>query len=123
MSVEENKEVARRWNEEIINSKNFESVGEVIDVEYENHSGVKDGPWTTTVKGLDAAKKRFAEVFRDKHPTWENKVEDIIGEGDEVAIRLTIYENGKPSRNGIAYYRFANGKIIDDWWCSREIED
>ena len=121
MSVEKNKAIVRRWNEEIIAGQKIDAFDEVLHDEYENHGRARGGPWATMIKGLDDAKKKFAEVFQ-KRPTWKPKIEDVIGEGDKVAARVTLYENGVPISQLIAYYRLSGGKIIDDWYVNKRIE-
>jgi len=49
-------------------------------------------------------------------------VDDIIGEGDKVAARLTAYEEGKPVEHTIVFYRLSGGKIVDAWACSTQIK-
>ena len=115
MSTEENKDVVRRWN----SGGEFWSFG-LLDKDYANHSGTK-APWATIIQGLDEAKARFGQVLRES-PTFRVTVEDIIAEGDKVAVRMIFYEEGKPSANAITFYRLSNGKIVDDWYCSAPLE-
>jgi predicted ester cyclase len=44
---------------------------------------------------LDEAKSRFDQIRRD-NPTFRSTIEDIIAEGDKVAVRLTWYMGEKP---------------------------
>ena len=120
MSVENNKTIARRWNEALGN-RTFDAFGEFLHAEYRNHSGTENGPWTTMIRGLDNAKTRFAELFKE-NPGVTVTVEDIVAEGDKVAVRETLYVNGRPSAHGISMYRFADGKIVDDWFAQTPIE-
>jgi predicted SnoaL-like aldol condensation-catalyzing enzyme len=119
MSIEENKAVARRWNEEIATGKSLEAFDEVLDKNYTNYSGA-DGSWSSTIQGLEQAKKHYGELSRE-HPTWRLSVDDMIGEGDKVAVRYTVLDGEKPMGNGIAFYRFSDGKIADHWYCFREL--
>ena len=120
MSVEENKAVVRRWNEEIVTGGKPEPFDEVLDRNYTNRSG-SDSPWSPGMQGLDQAKEIFGQGLRE-NPTWRVSVDDMIGEGDQVAARLTGFREGKPVYTGIAYYRLSGGKIVDDWFCMTELE-
>ena len=120
MPVEENKAVARRWNE-ILNGKKFEAFDQVLHPDYVNHSG-SDSSWAITSQGLEQAKHRFAEVFQ-RAPGWQVVIEDLIGEGDRVVVRGTFTNEGKPTANFIAIYRFSDGKIVDDWYCMTRLEE
>jgi hypothetical protein len=48
-------------------------------------------------------------------------IDDIIGEGDKVAVRYTVFDGEKPVGNGIGFYRFSGGRIVDHWYCFREL--
>ena len=105
MSTEaKNKEVIRRWND-IINDRKWGLVNEVLSEDYAHHmTGMK----------LEAIRKALPEMFSDS--TLKVKIEDMIAEGDKVAIRSTFIEEGKEPRSALAYYRLSNGKIVDDWF-------
>jgi predicted SnoaL-like aldol condensation-catalyzing enzyme len=119
MSVEENKAIARRWNEEIISKKRFEAFDEVLHSNYANRSGWSDSSWAPAMQGREQAKQRFQQGLQE-HPTWRVSVDDVIGEGDKVAVRMTFFEEEKAVANAIAIYRFSDGKIVDDWACIRQ---
>jgi hypothetical protein len=116
MSLEENKAVARRWNEEIINGQKLEAFEEVLHKDYVKHSG-SESSWATTIQGLEQAKSRFGEMLQ--RAPWQVVIEDLIGEGDCVAVRGSFTSNGKPTANFIAFYRL----IVDDWFCSRRLDE
>ena len=120
MSAEENKAVARRWNEEIINGRKLEAFDQVLHPDYVNHSG-SDSSWATTSQGLEQAKRRFGEVFQ-RALGWQVVIEELIGEGDRVVARGTFTNEGNPTANFISVYRFSDGKIVDDWYCSRQLD-
>ncbi|MHC4621705.1 MAG: ester cyclase [Planctomycetota bacterium] len=126
MSVEENKAVAKRWNEEIINERKFEALGEVLAEDYVNYNP-SDSSWSPDMQGLERMKEAAKEALEGgwfaEHPTWRIFVDDIIGEGDKVAARLTAYEEGKAVRHTIVFYRLSDGKIVDDWYCNTQIQD
>ena len=117
MSVEENKAVAKRWNEKVVTGDDLGVFDELLHEEYVNRGGSQSS-WAPKLQGIDEAKAYFAKIHRE-HPTWRVVVDDIIGEEDRVAARVTFMEEGKPVANAIVFNRFADGKIIDDWYCSR----
>ena len=126
MSVEENKAVTKRWNEEILGGRRLEALGEVLAKNYV-HYDASDSSWSPEIQGLEHAKEQAKESLEGgwfaQHPTWRVCVDDIIGEGDKVAARLTSYEEGKPVGHTIVFYRFSDGKIVDAWACTAQIRD
>ena len=121
MSVKENKAVAKRWNEEIINGRRLEALGEVLAQNYA-HYDPSSSSWSPDAQGLDRAKE-IVEAWWAEHPEASHvSVEDIIGEGDKVAARLTGYVEGKPTSHTVVFHRFSGGKIVDDWYCHTEIQ-
>jgi ketosteroid isomerase-like protein len=118
MSVEENKALARRQNEE----RGFahpESFDEYFHRDYAIYGG-SEGRWPAR-GGREELGSGFEE-FLQQNPTFAVVVDDIIGEGDKVAIRATFMIEGKPTANAMTFYRFADGKIIEDWHVSTPIE-
>lgn len=124
MSVEQNKAVAKRWNEEIFGSRRLEALGEVLAKNYAHHDP-SSSSWSPDWQGPEGVKEAAEEYWAEhpEAPRWSVSVDDIIGEGDKVAVRLTGYVEGKPTSHTIAIYRFSDGKIVDDWYCSTEIQD
>ena len=115
MSVEENKKAIYRAFEEVWNKGDYSIIPEVVSPDYTNsygHKGLND--FEQFVKGSRTA-------FPDLHYT----VDEIIGEGDTLAIRLTM--NGtfsgkmgdiEPTGNNVNYTfvlisRFVDGKCIE----------
>lgn len=115
MSTEDNKAVARRWNEEGFNEHRLELIDELFHPNYTQRSGT-EGPWSITIQGRDAAKANFEQGFRE-YPTTRVTINDMIAEGDKVAMRVTLYNEGKPASYGAILYRLADGQIVDDWFC------
>ena len=114
-TTEENKAIARLWNEEGINGHRIDLMDEVFHPNYTQRNG-SEGPWSITTQGLAAAKALFEGGFR-QYPTSRVTIEDIFAEGDKVALRIIMYNEGKPVANGNIIYRFVDGKILDDWYC------
>ena len=118
MSVEENKAIIRRWHEEILPEMRIEAFDEALDKSYTKHTG-SDGPRSSTVQGLDQAKKHYQALYQD-HPIDRLSIDDIIGEGDKVAVRYTAFDRDKLVGTGVGFYRFSSGKIVDHWYLFRE---
>jgi len=122
MSVEENKAVVLRWNGEIINDKRVEALGEVLAENYV-HYNAADSSWSPDIQGLENAKATFFGEEAEEPSNWHLSVDDIIGEGDKVAARITFSIEGKPVWHAIVLYRLSDGKIVDDWACLTQIQD
>ncbi len=122
MSVEENKAIALRWNQwtRIAPDEIPAFLVEMLHPHYVNRSGTAS-PWAVVLDGIDDAKRAFADLRRTS-PTFDVTVEDIVAEGDRVAVRLIFYENGKPSANALAFYRLEDGKIVDDYFVSEALQ-
>ena len=120
MSLRKNVAVARKWNEEVINKQDADAITEVLHPQYHWRVGT-NGPWSVSLEGVESVRRMWTDLF-PKHPGLRVVVEDIFGQGDRVAVRMTHWEGDKPVRNGIAIYRFANGKIIDDWACTTDLK-
>ncbi len=121
MSTEENKAVARRIFEEIINGRNLEVVEELIAPGYLFH-----GSGGRELRGPEGFKQLISQphaAFPDFHLT----VEDIIAEGDKVACRFSTKGTHKgvlggipPTKKqvtnrGMSVYRIAGGKVTEHW--------
>ena len=123
MSAEENKAIFLRFLDEL-KKGNLGIIDEVCSPNFAFHSHTNpDGP----LRGLEGARKLITRS-RSVFPNVQSTVEDIFAEGDKVAVRWTfrgIYQGeakpGFPNPGerctlvAISIYRFANGKIEDDW--------
>jgi predicted ester cyclase len=120
-STEANKALVCRFYDEIFNKKNLNVVDELVAPNYKRYLSPIAAP-------LDAAgqKTRLAGMlaaFPDSHLT----IEDLVAEGDRVAIRLTnrgshqgaylgIQPTGKQVvADAIEIMRIENGKIVEHW--------
>lgn len=105
-TTERNKEVVRRWNEEVVNGRKPELIDDLLA---ENYRAIR--------QGFDRdGMHRVFDTYLPKHPTLTIKIADMIAEGDNVAIRLVYTEAGRQPWFGLAFYRLADGKIVDDWF-------
>lgn len=119
MSTEENKAIARKFLEEIINKGNFDYADEVYDENVIAHTPYGD------IKGKEGLKQfnMLLKAFPDIHMT----IEDQIAEGDKVVNRFTftgtqkgefmgIAPTGKSFKfTGINIQKIVNGKFMEGW--------
>jgi len=119
LSVEENKAVIHHQHvEELFNKGNLAVADEIIAPDYIYHGplGEFKGP-----EGVKQMVKTFRTAFPDVHFT----IDDMVAEGDKVAVRYTwtgtftgdlmgIAPTGKQVTMASAYfYRFADGKEVE----------
>ncbi len=110
MSTEQNKAVVRRFIEGILNTMDNDLVDEVFAPNYVNH----------LVPGGREGFKQFFPMLHSAFPDlkWDFNVERLIAEGDYVMGRATMHVTnaGKEATgSGLAEFRLANGKIVEDW--------
>jgi predicted ester cyclase len=109
MSIQENKDLIRRYAKEVYNKQNLESLNEFVSAD------IPDG----SVEHL----QQFFTAF----PDTQAIIEDLIGEGDKVVARLLVSgtNNGpfagqpptgkKVQFRSIRVYRIADNKIVQSW--------
>ncbi len=86
MTVEENKAVVRREMAELFNhTGNLDAVEEIISPDYVSYE-----PTSGETRGIEGA-RQFAATFRQAFPDLQNTIEDMVAEGDKVAVRWTTY--------------------------------
>ena len=114
MSAEENKKTAHRIYEEIWSEGNLNLIPELIS------SGYDSGPF----KGI-AGFRKMVENARAAFPELKYTIDDIVGEGDKLALRLTFnatFKNkygdteptGKPVKYSHALFtRYEDGKVVE----------
>jgi steroid delta-isomerase-like uncharacterized protein len=120
MSIEENKNIVRRY-QEIYNRNDLDSLGAVV----------ADDVLTPKMlpgmePGLEGAKQVHARTLIGM-PDWHTEIDDLIAEGDKVVARITMSGThtgdfwGIPSTGkrveftGIYIVRIAGGKIVEHW--------
>jgi predicted ester cyclase len=116
MSVEENKKSLTRCFEEVWNKGNYSLIPEFISPDYIYTNGGDKG-----LEGFEQFVKNARTTFPDLHYT----VDEMIGEGDTLAVRLTrtgtflgkmgdIEPTGKSiNLTHVLISRFADGKCIE----------
>ena len=119
MSVEENKAVLHRHVEELFNKGDLAVADEVISADYVYHS-----PLGIEFKGPEGVKQMVA-MGHDAFPDLHFTIDDMVAEGDKVAVRYTYTGTHKGEYMGIAptgkkinmttaiFYRFVGGKEVE----------
>jgi steroid delta-isomerase-like uncharacterized protein len=113
---------ARRFIEEILGTGDWSTAGEVLQPDVVMYHPSAPEP----VRGLEAV-QGFLGMFRAGMPDLSLTVEDLAGDGDRVAARWSARGThteemfGIPPTNkrleihGISFFRFADGRIAEDW--------
>ena len=114
MSAEENKAAQRRIIEEIINRKNLDLADELFSEEHELHPEA-----TGVVRGPEGMKRAFAGLH-EEFPDVQVEIEDMVAEGDVVAVRLTFSGTHAPSGERatwpeMIFARCSGGKAVESW--------
>lgn len=126
--LEANKELARRYFEEIINLRELDLCSEIIAEEYTEHAVAPFGRAEPgRVAGPSATKESLAWLiaqFPDVHMT----IEELVGEGDIVVARTLTEGTNLGKLNGVFpptgkrfvarqshWFRVENGKLAEHW--------
>jgi steroid delta-isomerase-like uncharacterized protein len=122
MSTEENKALARRFADHIINRDNVDVVDEIYAPDYVDH----DPTMPEDVHGIEGAKENYNMIL-SAFPDIQITIEDQVAEGDTVVSRWTmsathqgelmdIPPSGKRVEfTGVTISRIEGGKIVEDW--------
>ena len=120
MSLEENKNIVRRY-QEIYNSNDLDMLGEVV---------AKDLITPKIMPGMEPGLEGGKQVHVTTligMPDWHTRIDDLIGENDKVVARITMtgthtgdFWGIPPTGNhveftGIYIVRIENGKIVEHW--------
>jgi predicted ester cyclase len=120
MSIEENKVIARRWNDEIYSKGNVAVIDELFATDFVWHT-----PWAGLAPDREGYKQSVMPLvsFSDVHCATD----DMVAEGDKVAIRWTWsgshtseYMGFAPTGKrvtmaGISILRIVGGRIVEEW--------
>lgn len=121
MSAEENKAVVHRMLEEAINQRNLDVLDEIFAPEFVDHTAVPGQ--APGVEGL----KQFFAMMDAGFPDFRAAVEDVIAEGDKVAVRFTFHgthqgefmdippTGRRVTMPGIDILRVVDGKVVELW--------
>jgi steroid delta-isomerase-like uncharacterized protein len=120
MSIEENKEMARRYMEEVLSEKRVDEIDSYVTDDYVNTllpPGMPQGP---------QGEKLFLGMFQQAFPDYTISIERMVGEGDKVVAHWSFRGTnsgefqGMPATGkqvqvqGINLFRFSNGRIAEN---------
>jgi steroid delta-isomerase-like uncharacterized protein len=121
MSVEDNKAIIRAYVEMVWNGKQLDRAEEVVASDFIDHA-----PLPGQAPGLEGAKRKWA-MYLTAIPDLRVTIEDLVAEGDKVAVRRS-YEGthqgellGIPATDkqlqvgSISIFRLVDGKIAENW--------
>ena len=116
----ENKAVAQRFVDQVINRGDLSAVDDLVTATYVYH-----GPGLE-VRGPDSIKGVMA-MLRSAFPDWRETLEDVIAEGDKVVFRVTghgthegeffgIPATGKQvTMGGLDFVRVEGSRLAEHW--------
>lgn len=104
MSLEENKEIVRRFYEDLHSGDPDTVIDAYLAEEFIGHNKSKD---RSTFKQVTTA-------LMASYPDIKSNIEDIIAENDKVVVRMKI-NSDKKSMSAIIINRIVNGKIVEQW--------
>jgi len=120
----ENKAIAKRWFDEVWNNGNASAIRELLAEDVLIHGLVDStGAPVKGVKGFET----FHAQFRGAFPNIMITVEDMIAEGDKVAVRCNVKAKHSGDSlgisathndvefTGIAILRVHNGQLAEGW--------
>lgn len=117
---EENKAVIRRWVEELWNKGDLSTVEELFSQEWVNHTPAGDE------SGLDSIRQEVPRR-RAAFPDLQMTIEDLVAEGDKVAVRVRMIGTQEGEYRGlrakgnkvdiwaVTIRRIRNGKMVEGW--------
>jgi steroid delta-isomerase-like uncharacterized protein len=120
MSIEGNKEVVRRYYEEVLNKGDLDALDELAALDYEEHD-----PLPGQGTGRAGLRDRVAMLEQGFHPQFT--IEDLVAEGDRVVVRWTNsgthvgeFMGIPPTERtftiaGIDVHRLQDGKMAEHW--------
>jgi steroid delta-isomerase-like uncharacterized protein len=121
VSAEENKAIIQHLIDEVYNQGNLEVVDELVAADIFNHPAVPEHQ-----HGIDGF-KHVIEWVREFSSDVHYDIDDIIAEGDKVAVRMTqsgthtgtvrgIPPAGKSfSVDYVHWFRLADGQVAEMW--------
>jgi predicted SnoaL-like aldol condensation-catalyzing enzyme len=108
MATDENKDVVRRFINEVLSGGHLDRIDELLAPDYVNRAFGVDLP----------AFKGMLPSLVSALPERRVDIEELIAEGDAVVARYTMEmrdAGGKTlSVRGLTYYRVTEGRIVDD---------
>jgi steroid delta-isomerase-like uncharacterized protein len=121
MSTEQNKDLVRRFYEEVWNKGNLNVADQLMATDVTDHTAPPGLP-----PGLEGH-KQLVTMFRTPFPDLDSTIEDQVAEGDTVVSRLRVRGThqgeffGVPPTSkqftitSIDLDRIGDGKIVEHW--------
>lgn len=121
-TAEENKRIVRRIPEEVVDAGNTDRYNEILAPDVVDHLPAPVGE----TRGREAA-KNLVEQVHVAFPDLSVTVEDMVAEGDTVALRVTWrgthegeYFGIEPTSREVefqieAFLRLEEGKVVERW--------
>lgn len=125
-STQKNKEIVRRFVQEMWNEGKLDVADEVLAANYIEHPSTPDDSKQEEPTGPDGM-KRFVRMFRSAFPDMIFTIEHMVAEDDKVAIHLVgrgthqgelhgLPATGKSVRiGGAAIHRLEDNKIVETY--------
>jgi predicted ester cyclase len=122
MSAAENKAAIHRLIDEVWNQRAFE----VLDQLFAADAVISESGIPFPTRGPTCVKEGIGAICA-AFPDIRQRAEDIFAEGDRVVVRWSASgthqgeyfgvapTNRHVTANGMAIYRFAGGKIVEEW--------
>ena len=108
MSIEQNKAVVGRYITEVLVGGNVDLVDDLLGADYVNR-GMGD---------MDRAAFKDWLNVASAGPGGQTEIQELVAEGDAVVARftyaITLPDGNEVSARGLAYYRLADGRIVED---------
>jgi steroid delta-isomerase-like uncharacterized protein len=116
-----NKDLARRFYEEVFNRGDLDAVDELCAQDIVDHEAPPEMP-----KGIEGV-KAFVTMFREAFPDIRATIEDMLEEGDRLAVRVKyagthegdfmgVPPSGKRFEvDVIDIVRLEDGKAVEHW--------
>ena len=123
MSLEENKTLAHKFHQEMLEKKRYDLIDQLVSPSFVAHIPGLPPEFTT---GPEGVKKWFAAYHAGMEGIWSKHI-DTIAEGDRVVIRfegggkhtgnmLGVPPTGKQIKvTGVDIFRISNGKLVEMW--------
>jgi steroid delta-isomerase-like uncharacterized protein len=120
MGIQENKDIARRYYEEVLNGGDVDALDELVVLDYDEHD-----PLPGQGTGRQGIKDRVRMLRGAFDPRFA--IQDLVAEGDKVVVRWTntgthvgefmgIAATGRPyAIAGIDIHRIQDGRLAEHW--------
>ena len=123
-----NRELARRYFEEIINLRDFEACAQIIAEEYTEHAIAPFGQSEPGLVNGPRATRESLEWLIAQFPDMHMTIEAIVAEGDTVVVRTMSRGTNLGRLNGVLpptgrrfaarqshWFRVENNKLAEHW--------